>query len=36
MEPYITVRLDAGSTAKCKEEVRKIMTDIDGFLGLLA
>jgi hypothetical protein len=36
MEPYITARLNAGSNTACTEEVRKVITNIDGFLGVLA
>jgi hypothetical protein len=36
IKPYITIRLNTDSNAKCSKEVRKIITDIDGFLGVLA
>jgi hypothetical protein len=36
MEPYITARLDAGSNTKYTVEIKKVITDIKGFLGLLA
>jgi hypothetical protein len=36
MEPYIAHRLEAGHIDQCNDEVKKVMIDIDGFLGVLA
>jgi hypothetical protein len=36
MKPYITVRLEAGGINSCTEEVKKAITNLDQFLGVLA
>jgi hypothetical protein len=36
MEPYIIYRLEAGHIDQCNDKVKKVIINIDGFLGVLA